>query len=114
MNLCICAIYDTKAKAHLTPFFVPNTAVAVRAFAGAVNAPRGSSPVADNPADFILFHFGTWNDENGTFSLLSAPDNLGLGAQFRREVWTPKEQTIPHYEQAARDGIAPNDDEGRN
>lgn len=91
MKLVVCAVYDTKAKAHLTPFFVHNTAVAVRAFAGAVNADKGTSPVADNPGDFILFHLGTFDDETGQIVMLGYPDNLGNGAQYRRELYTPPE-----------------------
>lgn len=89
MKFTVCAVYDTKAKAHLLPFFSTNIPVAIRAFAGAVNAAPGTGPVADNPSDFILFHIGFFDDVTAQFTQLGQPDNLGVGSQFRKEVFTP-------------------------
>ena len=49
----IYTILDEKAKAYTTPFFLPNDAVAIRAFTNMVN--DDSSDFGRNPHDFTMY-----------------------------------------------------------
>lgn len=63
MDVCIFAVYDTKAKTYLPPFFSLNEATAVRAFAQVVNDP--SLDFYRSPEDYTLFHIGRFDDAEG-------------------------------------------------
>lgn len=47
------------------PFAMPNDNQAIRDFAGAVNCARDTSPLAYAPSDFVLYHVGQFDLENG-------------------------------------------------
>lgn len=81
MILRVCALFDTKAKAFMVPQFFASTAVAKRAVAAAVNDPQAGF-LHKNPEDFILFHVADWEDQNGQFTAMTQPDNLGMCAVF--------------------------------
>lgn len=85
----IMCVYDSKARAHLVPFFVANIELGIRAFEGAANDP--THELARHPEDFTLLHLGEFNDENAEFSLKPRPVNLGLARQYQR---TPKEAEL--------------------
>lgn len=67
-------IYDSKAHAYLKPFFMPNDAMAVRAFTQIANDPQ--SDICRSPADFTLFKVGVWDDESGGFAETAAAASL--------------------------------------
>lgn len=75
------AIYDSKARAFMQPFFSLNHDTARRATATAVNDP--GSMLHKFPEDFTLHALGQFEDENGAFLLTKAPENLGPVAQFK-------------------------------
>lgn len=74
------AVYDSKVRAYLQPFFVPLPAVALRTFAQAANDEKG--PIGAHPEDYTLFELGTFDDERGVFELQKQSINHGPAAQF--------------------------------
>jgi hypothetical protein len=78
----VFSIYDDKAEAFLPPFVLPKEAQALRVFADCVNS--DSHQFGQNPADYSIFRFGTWNDENGQFLLERTQHCLGNGVAFRK------------------------------
>lgn len=80
MNLKIFSIFDSKAEAYITPFFLPNTALAVRAFANCVNS--DTHQFGTNPADYTLFLIGDFNDNDAEL-IPCVPRSLGNGLEFK-------------------------------
>lgn len=66
MNLNVYSVYDLKAKAFLSPFFLPQDAMAVRALIDAVEDPNHQ--FAKHPEDYQLFRLGQFDDELGVLS----------------------------------------------
>lgn len=76
------AIYDSKSKAHLLPFFATETAVAQRHFQTAAN--DRDSMFFKYPEDYTLFHVGHFDDATGRVEPIDRPENLGLAAQYKQ------------------------------
>jgi len=72
MNLY--SIYDSKAEVHCPPFVAHNVAVAIRMFRDLLNQP--DSQISRAPADFTLFELGTFDESNGSLSLLEAKKSI--------------------------------------
>lgn len=83
MILEMMAVYDSKARAFLPPFFVTHVDVGMRHIAHGVN--KDEHPFNQNPTDYIVFHLGTFRDENAAFSIFTEPKNLGLVQQLQRQ-----------------------------
>lgn len=81
MKLSIFSIFDSKADAYINPFFLPNQALAMRAFADCVNSE--SHQFGMNPHDYTLFLVGSFDSDSGTFETHS-PRSLGNGVEFVR------------------------------
>lgn len=84
MKQQVFSVYDTKAGAHCTPFFCSTVGLGMRAFQDAVNA--ADTTISKNPGDFCLFLLGEWDDETAVFKLLPEHKNLGLAANFKKEI----------------------------
>lgn len=56
-------VYDNKALIYGTPFYAPTDGSAVRSFRDLANDPN--TTVGRHPGDFVLFHVGTFDDQNG-------------------------------------------------
>ncbi len=63
MNHQIFSVYDAKAQAYITPFFLPTVGMAVRAMADCLADPNHS--FSRHPEDYTLFHLGTFEDMDG-------------------------------------------------
>ena len=63
MKHMVFTIYDTKAKAYLTPFFMPAEGMAIRTFSDCVQDPNHQ--FGKHPEDFNLFNIGDYYDETG-------------------------------------------------
>lgn len=83
MKYEMLSIYDSKARAFLTPFFTVNLQTGARSFSDVANDP--GSVVARNPEDFTLYHLGSWDDNNGQYEQFAQPINLGMALNFRKE-----------------------------
>jgi len=87
MKLKMYSVYDTKAEAYGTPFFMGSRGMAIRAFSDLVNDPK--SFVFKHPSDYILFECGEFDDSNGGVSNNVPPLNLGLASVWKVET-SPK------------------------
>lgn len=76
----IFSVYDTKAEAFNTPFFMSTLGQATRGFADEVNNPN--SLLSKHPEDYTLFELGEYDDSNASFTLLPSPKNIGLALEF--------------------------------
>jgi len=63
INLLAFSIYDSKAEAFITPFFLPTKQMAVRTFADCVNDKNHA--FGKHPQDYSLFHVGHFDTQNG-------------------------------------------------
>lgn len=77
MNLHICAIYDTASQLFGRPFFVAATGQATRSFRDEINKP--DTEFGRHPDDYSLYHFGTFDDNDGSWNLHSHPVLLVRG-----------------------------------
>ena len=73
MILQVVSVHDSAVDAFGRPIFVAAIGAATRSFADEVNNPQ--SEMNKHPADYTLFHLGTFDDASGTFSQ-SAPKQL--------------------------------------
>lgn len=93
MITVVCAAYDKKARAYLTPFYVTHQDVAVRAFKDAVM--NVESAVGRNPEDFSLWNLGTFDDDKGAFQLHPTPVHVCEAMSLKpatREIHFPNEK----------------------
>lgn len=80
MKFKVFTAYDSKAEAFNTPFFMPKSGQAIRAFAEQVN--KEGTDFNKFPADFTLFELGEYDDDTGLLTPLSTPKSLGLAMEF--------------------------------
>ncbi len=76
MKLKIFAIYDSKAAAFITPFYVPNQQLAIRGFQNARADPTHA--FSRNPTDYTLHELGEWDDTNASITMLDQAINHGF------------------------------------
>lgn len=81
MKLKIFSVLDTKADAFQTPFFMPSTGQAVRAFKDLSN--DGQSLVSRHPADFQLCCIGEFDDTNARVISYDQVEKLGFASDYK-------------------------------
>lgn len=81
MKLKIFSVFDSKADAYQTPFFMPSTGQAVRAFRDLAN--DASSLVSRHPADFTLCCVGVFDDASGKVVSLDQVERLGQASDYK-------------------------------
>ena len=81
MKQQIFSIYDSKAEAYNTPFYLPNENMAVREFTNLAN--DADSTVSKHPADYTLFHLGEYDDGGAEFTIFDAKVSLGIALEFK-------------------------------
>lgn len=75
------SIYDSKAKAYLPPFILPNSQMAQRTFGDCVNSEKHQFHA--HPEDYTLFQLGTFDDAVGKFMPATPVKvNLGTGIEY--------------------------------
>lgn len=79
MLYTVCAVFDKAAECFGRPFFAGSVGLAVRGFSDEVNRRSPDNPMSQHPADFVLYHLGSFNDAEGTFELFPRPERLQLG-----------------------------------
>lgn len=77
MTQQLFSIFDLAAGAHITPFFLPNQAMALRSFKDAINDPNHA--FSKNPGDYALLHLATFDDETGALDVPDVPITLATG-----------------------------------
>ncbi len=73
-------IFDVKANAYLSPFVLPETAMAVRVFSDMVNT--DDHAFGKHPGDYTLFEFGVFDDSNCKFESYPSALSVGNGLEF--------------------------------
>jgi len=76
----IFTVFDSKAKAYLTPFFLHEDGMAIRVFSDCIN--DKTHMFGKHPEDYTLFNIGSWNDDKAKF-LTNNPISLGNGLEFK-------------------------------
>jgi len=84
MYLEAFSIFDLKARAFITPFFLQNADVAIRAIGEAVNDPTHA--FGKHPEDYVLYRVGGFDDSSGALEVLIPPVSIGPVAKFRSVV----------------------------
>ncbi len=74
------SVFDSKAAAHLPPFFFPETAMAVRVFTDCVN--DDGHAFGKHPGDYTLFEFGVWDDAKCVVECYPSALAVGNGLEF--------------------------------
>lgn len=74
MILQIFSVFDKKTMAFNEPFFVHNRELAMRAYSVASLDP--ASFISKNPADYGLYHLGSFDDETARFTMFPQPEML--------------------------------------
>lgn len=78
--LKIFCVYDSKAKAHLPPFFLPQTAQGERAFSDCVNSE--SHQFGAHPGDYTLTELGEFDESTAVITPYDKPVILGMGNAY--------------------------------
>ena len=82
MKQNIFTIYDSKAHAYLTPFFLHQDGMALRIFTDCVNDPNHQ--FGKHPEDYTLFSIGSWSDDKAKF-LTNNPVAIATGIELKKE-----------------------------
>ncbi len=105
MKLEIFSVFDSKAEAFLPPFFLPMIGQATRVFQNCAN--DEAHQFGANPADYTLFHLGSFNDESAKITLIKTPKSLGIAQEFKNaEPIEPPSFTNPESLFAANEAKA--------
>lgn len=81
MELQIFSVYDAKAEAYLTPFFLHNEKLAIRVFTDCVNDPE--HPWGKHPEDYILFHIGCFKDTHAEIISKEVPSSIARAWEIK-------------------------------
>lgn len=76
----IFSIFDAKAEAYISPFYMTHTGQAIRTFTDCVNSP--DHQFGAHPEDYTIFELGEFDDSTAHFQLMSTPKPLGNGLEF--------------------------------
>lgn len=76
----IFSVYDSKAEAYMSPFFMVATGQAIRSFVD--TATDAASQLGKHPEDFTLFELGTYDDLTAEFCIYPTPKSLGLALEL--------------------------------
>ncbi len=102
-RLTIFSIFDSKAQAYLQPFFSNNVETAKREFATAVN---GEGQFNKYTEDYSMFLLGTFDQDDGTFILESAPIHCANAITLKQiqpfEIATAEPHSITELRDASR------------
>lgn len=66
MQQFVYSVYDEKAKAYITPFFMHNDDMAIRIFTEC--AMSADHQFGRFPADYSLWRLGSWEDQKAVFT----------------------------------------------
>lgn len=85
MTILQClAIRDVKVEAFNRPFFTPAIGAGERAFTDEVNRQDASNEMNRHPADFSLYHLGSYDDSSGTLLPLPTPTLIAQASSVLR------------------------------
>lgn len=73
MKMKMFSVYDSAAQAYVTPFFMHNKALAIRAFDDNVNSEQENN-INKHPDQFSLHEVGEFDDANGIVTPYEKPE----------------------------------------
>jgi hypothetical protein len=76
----IYTIYDSKAEAYMTPFFIQQDGQALRDFKDA--ALNQESTISKHPEDYTLFKLGTYDETTAKIEMLKTPVSMGVAIEY--------------------------------
>lgn len=76
----IFTIFDQKANAYLTPFFLPTIEMAQRTFGDCANDTEHA--FGKHPSDYTLMHIGSFEDATANFELNEPYISLGSALEY--------------------------------
>lgn len=82
----IYTIYDQKAEAYLTPFFLPTNAAAIRSISDLVN--DLDHQFGKHSSDYMLYLIGEYDEQTGTI-LPGKPFLVGKLIEFKTQQEMP-------------------------
>lgn len=82
MIVNIYSVKDNQVDSFAQPFTNPTHGAALRAFADHVNEP--GTAANRHPADFSLYHLGTFNDTDGHIEAVK-PTRIGTAAEYLKK-----------------------------
>lgn len=77
----VYAVYDSKVKAYMQPFFSQSDRDATIAFRVAAN--DGKSVISTHPQDFSLMALGEFDDSTGRLTPYIPVESLGLAVEHK-------------------------------
>lgn len=83
MYLKVFSVYDSKARAFISPFFMANVEVAQRAISDAVADPQHQ--FGRHASDYVLFEVAGFDDSTGVIEPFTKHVNHGPLSQFVKE-----------------------------
>ena len=84
MKLNVYSIFDSAAKAYMSPFFMHNNGLAIRAFSDQVNSEK-ENQISKHPEQFTLFQIATYDDSTGKLEAVETPKPLGKGNEYKEQ-----------------------------
>ena len=78
----IYVVFDSKAEAYNTPFFMGAKGEAIRGFETEAN--NLQSMIGQHPSDFTLFELGTYDEKTAKFQMHKTPISLGVAIEFKK------------------------------
>lgn len=85
------AVFDSKAKCYLTPFFLGQDGEAERVFGDCVN--NMEHPWGRNPEDYHLYRIGEWDNISAKIEQKEMHKSLGNGYEYLIKEEIPAAQT---------------------
>lgn len=84
----IFTVYDSKAEAYLTPFFMSTSGEAIRAFSDSVK--NRESAINKHPEDYTLFEIGLFDETAAAIVTHDALISLAIALEFVETREEPK------------------------
>lgn len=82
MILHLIAVRDSASMVYGQINCVPHLGGSIRSFGDEVNNSREGNDLYRHPGDFILYHFGNYDNVAGTFDIFSQPVQLARAVDF--------------------------------
>ena len=79
MKFTMCTVLDRVAETYGKPMFMPNAALAIRAFTDEINNAHPDNPLYNHPEDFDLYELGEYDDSTSRVTTHDLPKILILG-----------------------------------
>jgi len=80
MKTKMFSVFDVKATAYGTPFFMPTIGMAIRAFTDVAADPQ--TQINKHPEDYVLYELGEFDDCDGSVAMNIPPKSFGAASNY--------------------------------